>query len=223
MRHITKLAGLAALAAFPATAGAHVTLQPDSAAGGGFTREDVRVPNERDDASTTKVVIQLPPGFVFASTEPVPGWKVTIDKAKLAKPVKTDDGEVTEEVRQITWTGDGKTGKIGPGQFQDFGLSVQIPEKKAGTELTFKALQTYSDGDVVRWIGPPDAEEPAPQVKVTAAEAEEHAAPAAATAAPEAEDDGGPSTGLVIVALALGAAGLVAGAAGLATARRKAG
>ena len=32
-----------------------------------------------------------------------------------------------------------------------------------GTSLTFKALQTYDDGEVVRWIGAPDADEPAPR------------------------------------------------------------
>ena len=47
----------------------------------------------------------------------------------------------------------------------DFPLSVQVPDK-AGTTLTFKALQTYDDGKVVRWIGPAGSDEPAPQVKV---------------------------------------------------------
>ena len=42
-----------------------------------------------------------------------------------------------------------------------------MPEGKAGDALTFKALQTYEDGDVVRWIGPEDADEPAPIVTLT--------------------------------------------------------
>ena len=91
-----------------------------------------------------------------------------------------------------------------------------------GKALTFKALQTYTGGEVVRWIGPPDAEEPAPQVTLTAAEEEEAgsghtteaaAEPAAAEASDDdgEDDDDGPSTGLVIVALILGALGLAAG------------
>ena len=59
----------------PAAAQAHVTLQPDTAPAGGFTRLDVRVPNERDDAGTTKVDVQLPPGFIAASYEPVPAGR----------------------------------------------------------------------------------------------------------------------------------------------------
>ena len=84
----------------PAAASAHVTLQPKEAPAGAFTKLDVRVPNEKDNASTTKVDVQFPPGFVFASYAPVPGWTAKVVKAKLAKPVKTDDGEITEEVRR---------------------------------------------------------------------------------------------------------------------------
>ncbi|HEY6777023.1 MAG TPA: DUF1775 domain-containing protein, partial [Thermoleophilaceae bacterium] len=88
----------------------------------------------------------------------------------------------------------------------------------AGSSLTFKAVQTYSSGEVVRWIGPPDSEEPAPQVKLTAAEGEGGAAPAAQQqpAAGDGGDDGGGGSGtLSIIALIVGAAGLAAGIAAL--------
>jgi hypothetical protein len=65
---------------------------------------------------------------------------------------------VTEGVKQITWTS--KQG-IPPGAFQDFGLSVQVPGK-AGDTLTFKALQTYSNGEIVRWIGPEGSDNSGP-------------------------------------------------------------
>jgi periplasmic copper chaperone A len=206
---------VAALALAPAAA-AHVTLQPPEAPAGGFTRLDVRVPNEQDNANTTKVVVQLPPGFLSVSYEPVPGWDVELTMRKLDKPVEQFGERVTEEVGRITFTGDGETGVIRPGQFQDFGLSLAVPEGRPGTMLTFKALQTYSNGEVVRWIGPPDSEEPAPQVELTAAEEEEAAAPAAqepaAPAAAEEDDDG---NGLAIAALAVAILGLAAGLAAL--------
>jgi uncharacterized protein YcnI len=205
-----------AMLALAPAAGAHVTIQPPEAPAGGFTRLDVRVPNERDNADTTKVVVQLPPGFLSVSYEPAPGWDVKLTMRKLDKPVEQFGEQVTEEVGRVTFTGDGETGLIRPGQFQDFGLSVAVPEGKPGSKLTFKALQTYTGGEVVRWIGPPDSEEPAPQVELTAAEEEEAAAPAAeepaAPAAGEEEDDG---NGLAIVALVVGAAGLAAGLAAL--------
>jgi uncharacterized protein YcnI len=173
--------------ALPAAASAHVTLQPSTAPAGGFTRLDVRVPNERDDAGTTQIRLQLPPGFAFVSYEPRPGWKVTVKKVKLEEPVKTEDGfEIDEGIGEITWSGDGKQGIIRPGQFADFGLSVKIPDGQPGDKLTFKALQTYSNGEVVRWIGAPGSDEPAPQVTVVA--------PAASGATASAHHDSGSGT-----------------------------
>ena len=211
-KFLTAAVAAAALAA-PAAAQAHVTLQPGEAPAGGFTRLDVRVPNERDDAATTKIALQLPDGFAFASYEPVPGWKVKVQKAKLPEPVKTDDGEISEGVKLVTWTS--KTG-IPAGAFQDFGLSVQVPGK-AGDALTFKAVQTYSNGEVVRWIGPEGSDNPAPTVTLTAGSDDHHAEPAAATTT----DDGGSADGLAIAALIVSGLGLLAGGAALVTSRRR--
>jgi len=215
------LAGAALALALPSAAQAHVTLQPNSAAAGGFTVLNVRVPNERDNASTTKVDVQLPPGFAFASYAPQPGWSVKVTKTKLDKPIQTDDGPIDEAVSRMVWTGTGTgDGRIGPGQFKDFPLSVQIPDK-AGQTLTFKALQTYSNGEVVRWIGAPDADQPAPTVKITAAAGEEAtkaATPAQPAAAADTSDDA--SKGLGIAALILGGLGLLVGIGALVAARR---
>ena len=229
-RSILAAVATAALLA-PAAAQAHVTLQPDTAPAGGFTRLDVRVPNERDDAGTTKVDVQLPPGFIAASYEPVPGWSVKLTPTKAAQPIDAGEGLKSDtQVSRITWTGDSKQGVIDPGQFQDFGLSLKMPDGKAGDKLTFKALQTYDDGQVVRWIGPEDADEPAPIVTLEAGSAGGgHGAPAAtsrtgaeqgaATAPAASADDDGTDT-LSIVALAVGALALIAALGALAAGRR---
>jgi uncharacterized protein YcnI len=154
----TALLALALLA--PAAAEAHVTLQPNEAPEGAYTVLDVRVPNESDSENTTKVAVQFPEGFGDVSYQAVPGWSVEVIHEKLKKPVQTDDGPVTEGVKEVIFSG----GKLAPGQFQDFPLSVQIPGK-AGEELTFKAVQTY-EKEIVRWIGAPESEHPAPQVLV---------------------------------------------------------
>ncbi len=206
-----------AVLALPAAASAHVTLQPEEAAAGSFTVLDVRVPNETEDANATKVDVQFPPGFAEASYQPVPGWSVKVIKEKLAKPVQTDDGPVTEGVHEIIWSG----GKIAPGEFMDFPLSVQIPDK-AGTALTFKALQTYDNGEVVRWIGAPESEHPAPEVTVTAEEGGAHTAASGAPSDSSSGDSDSASKGLGIAALIVGALGLLAGGAALARSRRTA-
>ncbi|HEX6025357.1 MAG TPA: YcnI family protein [Solirubrobacter sp.] len=215
------VAVLAAALLVPATAQAHVTLQPNTAPADQFTRLDVRVPNERDDVPTTKIELQVPDGFASISYEPVPGWSVDVESGPLANPIQTDDGEITEGVKQITWTADSEQDGIPPGAFQDFGLSFRVPGKP-GDKLEFKALQTYAGGEVVRWIGGEGSDNPAAIVTVvepSGSDAASHAPTPEATAAAASEDDGS-GNGLAIVALIVGALGLVVGAAGLLSARR---
>jgi uncharacterized protein YcnI len=222
-RRTIAAAAVVATLTLPAAAGAHVTLQPSEAPSGGFARLDVRVPNEEDAKRTVKVEVQMPPGFADASYEPVAGWTVTETRHKLAKPIKADDGDVlTDELGTITFTA-AKGKGIEPGEFQDFGLSLGLPAKPAGTKLTFKALQTYSGGTVVRWIGAEGSEHPAPVVTLVADTSASGGAAAPAPAATAAKDDAGDddgANGLAIVALIVGALGLLAGGAALVTARR---
>jgi uncharacterized protein YcnI len=233
MRRIAfALAAALALLA-PAAAQAHVSIHPNEVPTGSFATLDIRVPNEMESANTVKLAVQVPPGFLDVSTEYMPGWTSKVMTDKLAKPVQTDDGEVTEQVREIVWTGDGTQGVIPPGQFVNFGISTEIPGK-AGQELAFKVLQYYDNGEVVRWIGGPNSEEPAPQIDVTAAggalqdvAGSETAPPSpgatatagGATASSSSSSDGA-SKGLGIAALILGALGLLAGGAALLRARR---
>ena len=221
--------GVAGLAlAIPAGAAAHVTVQPTEAPAGSFTRLDVRVPNETDNANTTKVEVEMPDEFYFASYEPVAGWSAEIQTEKLDEPVEIEEGfEATDQVTTVTFEADGEG--IPPGAFQDFGLSVLIPGEPGDT-LTFPALQTYDDGEVVRWVGEPDSEEPAATVTVDEAEDDHHAAAtdddateheegddADDTAADDSDDD---SDGMTIAALALGGLGFLMGGVSLARSRK---
>jgi uncharacterized protein YcnI len=207
--------------ALPAAAQAHVTVNPKEGTAGAYTKLDIRVPNEQSDASTVKIQLQLPDGFASASYEPRADWKVKVTRTKLAKPVQTDDGPITEGVKLITWTGTGKgLGRVGPGQFMEFPISVQIPEDAAGRTLTFKAIQTYSNGDVVRWIGAPDSESPAPTLTVAAASAGGKGGTTTPTPAAPVADDGGSGDTIGVIALIVGGIGLVAAAAAIVITRR---
>jgi uncharacterized protein YcnI len=209
---------MATVLAVPAVANAHVTLQPDEVPAGGFARLDVRVPNERDDAATEKVEVEMPDGFIFVSTEPVSGWSADVKMEKLDQPIEEHGEEITEQVRTVTFTATDPRAAIQPGQFRDFGMSVGMPSDAVeGDTLTFPALQTYESGEVVRWIGPPDSEEPAAEVTLTAPE-EEAAADEEASEESSDDDDGAP-IGLAIAALVVGGLGLLAGGASLVRAR----
>ena len=216
MKVKAMLAALVAALVLAPAAAAHVTVNPNEAPAESFFRFAIRVPTERPVA-TTKVTVQLPEGLFFVSFQPKAGWKRTVEMETLDEPVEIFGQEITERVASVTWSG----GRIGPGEFDEFGMSVRLPEGE-GQELVFPALQTYANGEIVRWIGPPDAEEPAPRVTLTAPEEEEAAADEeeAVAQAPPPADDGGGGNGRANLALALGAAGLVAGLAALAFALR---
>lgn len=209
------VAVVAALLAAQA-ASAHVTVNPNEWEAGGFARFAVRVPNERDDADTIEVTVRFPQSIISASFQPMPGWERSIEMEPLDEPIEDEGEQITEHIASVTWTG----GRIRPGEFEEFGVSFRVPETP-GEDLVVPALQTYSNGEVVRWVGPPDSEAPAPIVTVTEPAGEEgdqpSASPAPTAASDEAEDD----DGLATVALIVGIAGLLAGLAALALAWRR--
>jgi uncharacterized protein YcnI len=206
------LAVAGALIGVPA-AGAHVTVNPNGVPADSFSRFAIRVPNERPNADTTKIVVRLPKGLFFVSFQPKPGWKRTVTIEKLDPPVELFGEMQTERVATVTWEG----GKIAPGEFDEFGLSAKVPDAP-GQTLAFPANQTYSDGDVVRWIGAPDSETPASRVTLGPKEADEAtsttAEPASATTA-SATADGDDDSNTDKLALGFGIAGLIAGLAAL--------
>lgn len=237
---VSRIAAAAAVAgttvlvlASPALA--HVSVQPEGkAAKGGYAVVDFKVPNERDDASTVKLEVNFPAEHPLASVmpEPVPGWDAKVTKSKLDKPLNLHGRQITEVVSKVTWTA-AKGGGIKPGFFQKFPVNVgALPEDT--DELVFKAIQTYSGGEVVRWIevqqGAEEPENPAPVLALSAAEEDGHhgadaddnasAEPSAGTdraaahtdaAAGEASQDSTDTTARV-----LGVVGIVVGVAGVA-------
>jgi uncharacterized protein YcnI len=212
-RHRLLVAGIAAAAVVivPATAAwAHVTIQPPTAAPGSSTIVSFVVPNEKDSADTTQVEVQFPTDHPVPSVAvlPTPGWTYKVTTTKLPQPIQTDDGQVTDVVSGIVWSG----GTIKPGEFEEFTVSMGPLPDNVGS-LEFKTLQTYSDGDVVRWIedtppGGPEPDHPAPTLTLTK------------SATTTSGDDDSTARLLAIVAIAVGVLGVLAGAAGLVAARR---
>jgi uncharacterized protein YcnI len=145
---------------FSGTASAHVTVSAEDATPGHDVTAVFRVPNERDDASTVRLEVRFPTDHPLGqvSVAPVPGWTATVKKRTLAVPVHAHDGEITEVVESVVWQG----GAIKPGEFLEFPVTFG-PVPHDADRLVFKALQSYSDGQVVRWIETPpsgDAQQP---------------------------------------------------------------
>jgi len=202
---VLATAGIA-LVAIPALA--HITITPGSAQAGSGAVLTFHVPNEEAKADTVKVDVQIPADHPIAQllVKPVPGWTISVKTITLAKPLVTDDGSFNQAVSEVIWAG----GQIAPGQFQDFSVSAD-PLPQGIAQMTFKAIQTYSNGDVVRWIdvqqpGQPEPDHPAPVLTLTSGTA---AAPAAGTSGSGGSD--GTARGIAVVGVVIGLLGLALG------------
>ncbi|MEU1845046.1 YcnI family copper-binding membrane protein [Micromonospora sediminicola] len=213
---LTLAAVATAVLGLAGPASAHVTVNPKEGTQGGYGRFAFRVPNESDTASTVKVEVNLPANAPVGSvsTMPVPGWTVAVEKRKVDPPIEVHGSQLTEAVSKLTFTA-AQGGGVKPGEFQEFPVSMG-PLPQVDT-MVFKVLQTYSDGNVSRWIEEPtpgaeEPENPAPVLTLAAAASASPgaSAPAAAAAADDDDDDDDSGAGT-----ALGVAGLVAGLAGL--------
>lgn len=220
------------VAVFAGPASAHVTI-PDPGTKGGFSIVTLSVPNERDDASTTKIEVQLPKDspLVFVSVQPKPGWTVETTKRTLDEPIEAFGESYDEVVDTVTWSG----GEIGPGEFDTFALSVgPLPEDV--DSLAFPTIQTYSSGEEVSWLEPvvegeEEPEKPAPTLTLVAGDAEGgHDAEATTTTVAKSgsdsessdstdSDDGG-TDAVAIAALVLALIAVAIGGAALAKGRR---
>lgn len=166
----------AAMLALPAVAAsAHVRVEADGTAAGGYSQLTFRVPNESADASTTKVTVKLPTKkpFTSVSTKPTPGWTASIKQGKLPKPVTVDGAKITKAARTVTWKAE-PGHQIKQDEYQTFTIMVG-PLPKKGSTVTMPANQTYSDKSVVSWSqktkpGKAEPEHPAPTFTTTAAE-----------------------------------------------------
>jgi uncharacterized protein YcnI len=234
-RAVTRALAVAAVAlvALAPMAAAHVTVNPGEAEKGGFARLTFRVPNERDDATTTAVEVNFPEDAPFTSVrvKPKQGWTYTMETRTLDEPLDNHGEQVTEVVSKITWTG----GNIGTTEFEEFDVSVgRMPEE--GDFLLFPSIQTYSSGEVVRWIDEPveggeEPERPAPKLDLIdppeegeeAAAAEDGAAEgeqAASVSNAASQDDVDSANTLATVGLVVGVLGLLAAVFAIVRGRR---
>jgi uncharacterized protein YcnI len=208
-------------------AAAHVTVNPREATGGGFAKLSFRVPTERDDASTVKVEVKFPDpevaAFPRASVQPHPGWTYAVEKVQLDDPIESDDGPITEVVDTITWTADDPANGIKPGEFDEFNVSLG-PLPTDVDQITFKAIQTYSSGEVVSWIdertGDDEPEHPAPVLQLTKATATTTAGDTASASSVD-DDDVDRARALGLVGTVVGTLGFVAAVAAIVLGRRR--
>ncbi len=222
----TLVAGLLAFGV--SAASAHVNVNPDDPAAGGYTHLTFNVPNESPTAKTNKLEVSLPTDTPFnsVSVKPVEGWTAELVTTTLPKPVTVAGATVTKAVSSVVWTADAAH-QIGQNEYQAFSISVGVlPD--AGTTVTLPATQSYTDGTVVKWDektveGQPEPGHPAPSFVTTASDSAASTAspsgtpapsgPSARSAAASTSIDAGSTAGWF--GLAAGLIGLVAGVTAL--------
>lgn len=160
-------AAMLALLVFAATASAHARISPAVSVAKELQLYSLAVPTEKENATTTKIVLTLPAGFSIDSFVPSPGWK------RVAQS------------QTVTWSG----GHTPTGEDSLFQFLAQ--PAKSGT-YTFQVQQTYADGSIVNWSDSESGESPAPTIDVR-------------------NSFGGDTSTLSIVALVLGALGVLFG------------
>ncbi|XID93232.1 YcnI family protein [Paenibacillaceae bacterium WGS1546] len=191
-KSFSLLLALLATFGFAGLAGAHVTVQPSSVPAGSYQVFTVRVPSEKE-AATTQVKVAIPDQATISRFEPKPDWSYEVER------------NADNKIVSVTWTatGDG----IGATEFGEFRMQGRVADD--ASELTWRAYQTYSDGDVVEWTGAPDADTPASVTAVTAATGNSggHGVSGDASAAAGGDGDAGRDP----LTLSIAIAGLVAG------------
>lgn len=187
---ITLMLMLVLSIGFAGIASAHVTVQPKEAPANSYQVFTVRVPTEKEVA-TTQVKVSIPAGVTVSRFEPKYEWSYETEK--------NADGVITF----VTWktTGAG----LGATEFGEFRMSGKVAED--AKELVWKAYQTYADGEVVEWTGAPDADKPASVTTITAATGDGHGdghGASAGTDAAAGEDEAGEGRDLLTFSFAVG-------------------
>jgi hypothetical protein len=200
-----------AVGALAAPAGAHTEIAPEQAPAGSDTAFTMTLENERSDAGTVKVELFFPDGQLIPvlAVPDVGEWTGAPQGGAGGGP-----GTLGDPAPGITWQR--PTGS--PGDDPELKFTLRLPDR-TGT-ISMAVLQTYSNGDVDRWIEPwpagaPEPDRPAPRIEVTAAGGSSTSEPSSSTTvspssttAPSQDD--GASSAVWIAAIAGGVAAVVA-------------
>jgi uncharacterized protein YcnI len=140
-----KVAALTALvfasAISPLSLGAHAVVYPKVSTSKAYERYVLRVPNERDVA-TTRIEIRFPRSVRVSSFAEVPGWTLEILR------------DSAQHVIGAAWTG-----SLPPERFVELPFVGVNPDK--AVKLLWPVFQTYSSGERVDWVGAEKSKQPA--------------------------------------------------------------
>lgn len=170
LRHYPRAVGLTALLTLCAVAptAAHVTATPNSAPAGSYFRTALRIGHGCEGSPTVALRVTVPDGIYTIRPQMKPGWTITIHKSPLPAPVDIGHGHSTsEKIDWIEWRG----GPLPDAYFDEFGLSMKLPDAASDTAIYFPAIQECAEG-ARHWIEMPAGDgahlkDPAPAITLT--------------------------------------------------------
>ena len=145
----TLLVTVAIVGLATATGWAHAVVFPKQSPPGAYEKYVLRVPNERESA-TTRIEIRFPASLRVNAFADVPGFTLEI---------------LTDSAGRFT--GAAWTGNLAVDRFIEFPFSALNP--KTNETLEWPVYQTYADGVKIEWTGKPGSERPASVTEIVAA------------------------------------------------------
>jgi len=139
---------------FSTAALAHVTLEEPAAVANTGYKAVLRVTHGCEGSATHTVRVQIPPGFLGTKPIPKPGWKLELQRVKLAEPHDSHGRKIDETVSEVIWRAQSPEAFLADAHYDEFVLRGQTPPKPG--VIWFKVQQVCEKGEL-NWTEVPSA------------------------------------------------------------------
>ncbi|MBR0555372.1 DUF1775 domain-containing protein [Ciceribacter sp. L1K23] len=156
---------------------AHATFANQPVKVGSYVAAALQVPHGCDGKATNEVQIKLPEGFISAKPQPKAGWEIEVITGDYQKAYDNHGTQITSGPVEIRW----KNGELPDNFYDTFVIYGKVAEAdEAG--LAFPTVQLCGSDAQVSWtevaaagVDPHSLENPAPVLKIVAADPAEDA------------------------------------------------
>jgi len=133
---------------------AHATMNPNLVSPNSYAVSQLRIPHGCGNSPTFLVSVKIPSEIQTAAKPVVvPGWNITLGYRPLPVPITLDSGEIVNKtVDSISWRVLDNSSALSTEFYQDFGISLKIPNSPEGTKLYFPTTQSCLDGNSTAWV-----------------------------------------------------------------------
>jgi uncharacterized protein YcnI len=125
---------------------AHVTLEEPAAVANTGYKAVLRITHGCEGSPTHTVRVQIPAGFLGTKPIPKPGWKLEMQRVKLAEPYDSHGRKIDETVAEVIWRAQSPEAFLADAHFDEFVFRGQTPGKPG--MIWFKVQQICEKGEL---------------------------------------------------------------------------